>query len=321
MELNEERGKSPQLDEISDSKIRPQVDNQMILAEHPTGSAEEARSQASDSDREFDSPKGIAQVPDGIVTKKGISVPSTDKSDNQKPPMALNQHGAFKHSTATVKTPFSDQNGFEQTSGSFQIAPSADHSEAMNELRKGKERANERVRNLENDNDEMREEINELEREIQALEKKGTEREATIRELQNDRFKLFNRHAIDALPDDEVRNEFKKIFARARSWMAKWVVSDANIVALRDIKTPIRLMLNGHQDRKSASNKGLQAAYSGTLKQRLILTTLVTRHLASNLFERPFFYLQNPPTVKRGSRQKSAENQLLQVLSLGIAGL
>jgi len=191
------------------------------LEEHSAGSAKKAGRQISDSDGQLDSSKVIAQVPDGSSTEKDISVLSTNTSDNKKFPRTLKEPGTSEASTAAVEASFSDPKGLEQTSESVQTAPLADHAKAIKKLRNDKKRSNEQVRKLRNNKVDLGKEIAELRNEIQALKKEREEREARFQEAQKDALKLLKRDAIDALPDDEVRNEFKQVFAGSRQWTGK----------------------------------------------------------------------------------------------------
>ena len=93
-------------------------------------------------------------------------------------------------------------------------------------------------------------------------------------------------------------------------------MADTGTGVFRDIKGPIRTMLNGHSSEKgSASKDGMRAASNGSLSHRQILTALVNRQLVINLFQRPFFYLH---FLNQGSRQKSTEKHLSFVQEVGI---
>jgi seryl-tRNA synthetase len=316
----EARDEITQLVENSDLNLETQAGEQNKLMIQSVGLDETIRSQISDSDGQPESPEVAAQIASNSNAKEDAFEPSTGRPHNELSSRALEKKNASEPSTTTMEALSSGSKDSERTTESGQTTTSADHSNTIKKWRKGGSFSNERARKLRDDKEELKDEVRELKDEVQALKQEREEREARFQEAQEDALKLLERDAINALPDNVVRNEFKQIFAGSRQWTKKWAVSDTNVVAFNDIKRMIRIMLTGHLDKKSVSTKGMQAAYSGTLNQRRILTTLVTRHLACSLFQRPFFYLRNL-NRSSASHHKSIENALQQVQDLGIASL
>ena len=187
-----------------------------------------------------------------------------------------------------------------------------DDSMATDILKNAKKQLTEKVSELRKENKEYKARIEALEKDIELLHNDRGEREARFQEAQEDALTLLKRDAIDTLPDNKVQDELKIIFARCRQWAKKH--AGTLPVDREGIKEPIRVMLLGPNDRKSASVKGLHAAWDGAINIRHVITAMLTRHLFFNLFHRPFFYLQN---CKQGGRQKSTEKQLLYVQEMG----
>jgi hypothetical protein len=311
--MDKAREASPQLVEPSEISLGTQAGEQSSLKNQSAGLEDKVRGHISNSDRQSESPKVVAQNSYDSRTKNNTSVPSADESQNETSSRAVEEKEAAEPSTTTVEALSNDRKAYEGTTQSAQAAPLGDHPKTFKNLQKDKERRNERTQKLRNDKEELREEIRDLKYEIQALKEEREEREARFQEAQEDALALLERDAIDALPDDEVQNEIKQIFTRSRQWTKKWAVS--NPVVLNNVQGSTQGMLNGPSGEKSASRNGMRAVLSGILSPRHILTALVTRHLAINLFQRPFFYLHN---FNQGGHQKSREKQLLSVQEMGI---
>lgn len=234
----------------------------------------------------------------------------------------LSLHGAYPKSSEEMNTPSTDgmkmkglpthQDGIGVEIRSTRTEVLPDDSMAIDILKNDKKRLTERVSELRKENKEYKARIEALGNDIELLRNDRGEREARFQEAQEDALALLKRDAIDALPDNEVQDELKIILARCKQWAKKH--AGTLPVDREGVKEPIRVMLLGPNDRKSASVKSLHAAWDGVINIRHVITAVLTRHLFFNLFHRPFFYLQN---CKQGGRQKSTEKQLLHVQKMG----
>lgn len=324
MNMDEARKTRFQLSETSHLEFRDQAGKVSSAREQSIGSSENIRGEMSGSGRQPERSKVMAHVSYESGLEKNTSVPSTDnaihtggeegkthESPNKMFTKALEEKVAQGPSSAQNEVLPDDREGTKAVTESAQKGPLPDKSENMQNLREDKKHLNKKVRELKDDKIELRGEIKALEREMKLLKEEREEREARFQEAQEDALTLLKRDAIDALPDNQVRDEFKIIFTRCKQWTKKWAGSFP--AQPEDIKEAIRVMLRPNEN-KSASVNALHAACDGTVNVRHILTAMLARHLALGLFQRPFFYLQN---CKQGGRQKSTEKQLISVQEMG----
>ena len=191
----------------------------------------------------------------------------------------------------------------------------SEQSREIKKLLQRKKTLNKKVRLLSKENKDFKRVLEESEEQTRTLKGEREEREARFQEVQTEALDLLKKNAIDAMPDDEVVDEFKSIFAICRRFAKKHarpLPADQ-----RRVNETIRESLCPDGDNSSVSVKGLQAVCEGRLSTRHVLTASLAGVLAHQLFARPFFYLRSR---KHQGYQMDMERLLLAVEDMGANG-
>lgn len=161
--------------------------------------------------------------------------------------------------------------------------------------------------------EETREEIEDLKIENAELKQECLELEERLHDVQKEMLARSKKDPFDAMPDDEVQNELKCIFATGRG-LAK-IVAGLLYVDRDDDKRKLMLPTLLGQEGKNApaSSKGLKAAYDNTISVRQVLMARLAHDLA-RMFASPFFYLE---IFQTGGRWSKEVELLLSLQKLG----